>query len=385
MTKKLWAGLDVGVESTSLCIIGSDGDVVHQATCPTSVEAIHREIRWIRRVRHKHVGLEASGGANLARALRNLGYSVGLYETLQLSKFLAVRRNKTDQNDARGIADAGRLGGSLISKVYLKSLECQSLQSRLVIRRHLIRERVAAVCLLCRQIELYGGRIRRSSTSTLRLQVEAEIKRLFGRSSSQIAADLLGLLGQCERLIKDQQKLDRELRQLALDIDICRRFMEIPGVGPFCALTFYATVGDPHRFQRSANVGAYFGLAPRLRQSGLTTRPDRISKMGNSAMRSLLVQSALIFMRTKQVDPELKNWAQGVERRRGRGRARIALARKLAVIMLAMWRKDVPYRPAVDCESSGEALHEQSSSAPTAKAGNPDMHPLDFVESVVIT
>ena len=344
MTKRIWVGIDVGVETASLCVIDGSGEILQQATCASAARAVHREIHWIRRYRHAHVGLEAGGGTSLARGLRSLGYCVELYETRQLSKFLTVRRNKTDADDARGIAEAGRLAGSLISRVYLKSLECQALQSRLVIRRHLIRERVAAVSLLCRQVELYGGRVAGPTAVKLRAKVEAEIRKLFNRSPNPIVSDLLSLLGQCERLAGQQQVIDREVERLALAHEVSRRLMEVPGVGPVCALTFAATVGDPNRFGRSSDIGSYFGLTPRLRQSGLKVRPAHISRMGNKAMRALLVRSALIFMKAKRADPAVRDWALAIERRSGRGTARVALARKLAVIMLAMWKRDEHYR-----------------------------------------
>jgi transposase len=343
---RIWAGLDVGVETTSICIISDSGEVLHEAVCPSALKSVHREIRWLRRRRLAKVSLEAGAGSSLARGLRSLGYSVDLYETRQLSKFLRVRRNKTDAGDASGIAEAGRVGATLVSKVHLKSLECQSLQSRLTIRRHLIRHRVRAVNLLCRQLELYGGRVSGSTKGgLLREKVQAELTKLFGKTSSPLASELRHLLEHSERLQSYQHDIDRELTRLAFDIEVCRRFMEIPGVGPICSLTFYATVGEPHRFRRSADIGPYFGLTPLLHQSGLTTRLGRISKMGNRAMRALLVHASICFMKWSSIDSALRGWAMGIEQRRGRGPARVALARKLATVMLAMWKTGENYKP----------------------------------------
>src|SRR5437868_10577365 len=127
---RIWAGLDLGVETTSVCVIDDTGAIVQQTVCPTRLECIHNEIRWLRRRRFARVGIEATSSLSVARGLQSLGYSVDRYETRQLSKFLRVRRNKTDAGDAIGIAEAGRIGGSILSKVFLKSFECQALQSR---------------------------------------------------------------------------------------------------------------------------------------------------------------------------------------------------------------------------------------------------------------
>jgi transposase len=345
MRRNLWAGLDVGVETTSICVIDDSGSVLQQSDCVSDLASVANELHWLRRRRFARIGLEA-GALTLARGLRSLGYDVDMYETRQLSKFLRVRRNKTDAGDAIGIAEAGRIGASLVSKIHLKSFECQALQSRLAVRRFLIRERVAAVNLLCRQFELYGGRIRRVRQSVhLRDQVEAEIWKLFGRGSNALAGELRQLFGHCERLIAYQCVTDRELRRAALENEVCRRFMTIPGVGPICALTFYAAVGEPNRFSRSARIGSYLGLTPKLHQSGLSLRQGRISRMGNVAVRTLLVHAAMVLMRSSCSTSELRDWAARIEQRRGRGKARVALARKLAIVMLAMWKSGDSYDP----------------------------------------
>ena len=346
MARKLWAGLDVGVETTSLCVIDDDGEVLHEAVCPTNVKSVHRELAFLKRRRSARVGLETGVGTTLARGLRNLGYSVDIYEARQLSKFLRVRRNKTDAGDASGIAQAGRLASPIVSKVHLKSLECQSLASRLTIRRHLIRARVRAVNLLCRQLEQFGGRVGPCRGSRdLRAKVEAQIKELFGRALNPLVAEFRYLLSRCEEFYSYQESVDRDLTRFAHENDVCRRLMKIPGVGPICALTFYAAVGEPERFRNSADIGSYLGLTPRLHQSGLTHRMGRISKMGHRATRTLLVQASIQFMRRSRADIELHAWVSRIEQRRGRGRARVALARKLAIIMLSIWKSGQDYQP----------------------------------------
>lgn len=361
MARKIWAGLDVGVERTSICVIDDDGQVLREATCRSDLEEVHRELKWLKRRRSANIGMESGPGLSLARGLRSLGYSVDLYEARQLSKFLSVRRNKTDAGDASGIAEAGRLGAHLISRVHVKSLECQMLQSRLTIRRHLIRARVKAASLLCRQLEHYGGRVSgEKSRGRLRMKAEAEIRKLFGRAPIPLVCELRQLLEQSEQLETCQQSVDRDLSRLALQLDPCRRFMEIPGVGPICALTFYAAVGEPHRFRRSADVGPYLGLTPRLHQSGLTARMGRISKMGNTATRALLVHAATSFMQWSGSDSALRNWGLRIEQRRSRGPARVALARKLAMIMLAMWKSGERYRAAIETGSEWSACTVES-------------------------
>jgi transposase len=345
MAKGYWAGLDVGVETTSVCVINDDGEVLREATRRTDLREIHEELKWLRRRKSAHVGMEAGVGLALARGLRTLGYSVELYEARQLSKFLRSRRNKTDAGDAAGIAEAGRVGTPLVSKVFMKSLECQLLQSRLIIRRHLISQRVMTVNLLCRQIEYYGGRISGLKVGgQLRRKVEPELKRLFSGMPNSVAPELRLLLDRADELAAIQRGFDRKINEFVVGNELCQRWMEIPGVGPVCAATFFAAVCEPSRFRRSADIGPYFGLTPSLRQSGLTARYGRITKMGNRETRTALVRSAMSCMVWNKKQDRLKEWAAELEARRGRNKAKVALARKLAVIMIAMWKSGERFR-----------------------------------------
>ena len=379
MARRLWAGLDVGVETTSVCVIDENGEVIREAVCPTNVKSLHRELVFLKRRKCATVALESGNGTFLARGLRTLGYAVDIYETRQLSGFLKVRRIKTDAGDANGIAQAGRIAARLVSKVHLKSFEAQALGTRLSIRRHVIRGRTRAVNLLCRQLEHFGGRVDRSTRSPrLKEQVEREIKLLFGRTPTPLVTEIRRLLDHGLELMAREKEINRDLAQLARSSEVCRRFMEIPGVGPICALSFYAAIDEPGRFSRSSDVGSYLGLTPKLHQSGLTTRSGRISKMGNKEARSLLVTASLRFMSHSSPDTQIHAWAKAVEGRRGRLKSRIALARKLATVMVAMWKSGEPYRPvlvsanAIDAavsveHSMGEAL-TPSEAFPTGSA-----------------
>ena len=343
---RLWAGVDLGVETARVCVIDGAGEVLHERDCASHAKDVKRALTRFRRTRFERVSIEAGTGTHVARGLRNYGYPVELYETRQLSKFLRARRNKTDAGDAKGIAEAGRISASIVSKVHLKSLDSQAIQSRLAIRRHLVRQRIAAVNLLGRQIELFGGRLICPARRVgFRAAAEAEIRRIGRNCSTGLVEQLHYLADHCERLLVYQRLVDRDLQRLARQNDICKRFMDIPGVGPLCALTFYAAVDDPHRFSRSTDVGSYFGLAPRLHESGSIARRSRISKMGNRHVRSLLVQAATMFLAHCEQGSELREWTLRLQKRIGRLPSRIALARKLGVIMLSMWKSGDRFRP----------------------------------------
>jgi len=345
MARRLWVGLDVGVETTSVCVIDADGAILHETVCPTNAKYVHREIVSLGCRRSGTVGLESGTGIGLARDLRNLGYTVEIYEARQLSKFLRVRRNKTDAGDALGIAQAGRIASPLVSRVHLKSLECQSIACRLKIRRYFVKARMDAVSIVRRQLELFGVRIAPGNPATFHARVDKALKTTFRSASDPLEGEIRHLIDHIEELRTHKSGLDRELNRLALGIDICRRLMEIPGVGPICALTFFAAVGEPGRFRRASDIGPYLGLTPKLHQSGLAQRSGRISRMGNSMARALLIQASLRFMRCCDPQSRFRAWTSEIESRRGRGKSRVALARKLATVMVAMWKKGTAFDP----------------------------------------
>jgi transposase len=139
------------------------------------------------------------------------------------------------------------------------------------------------------------------------------------------------------------QKLDKSLKTVAKDNPVCRRFLEIPGVGPICALSFYASIGDPNRFNRNADVGPYLGMVPVLRQSGQSTARLRISKRGDAMTRTYLAQAAMTHLRVGST--ALAAWGSRLKDRAGANRAQIAVGRKLAVIMIGMWKTGASYDP----------------------------------------
>jgi transposase len=114
--------------------------------------------------------------------------------------------------------------------------------------------------------------------------------------------------------------------------------MKIPGVGSVTALSFFSAIENPHRFKRSADVGAYLGLVPRLRQSGSMSHSGRITRAGNKMTRTHLYMSACVLMSRALEQTQLGDWAKSLQERIRFNKARVALARKLAVVMLTIWK-----------------------------------------------
>lgn len=343
----LYVGIDAGADSLEACLIDPSGRVLAEREMASDVKEVASFIQMHSGGVPTIIGIEAgSFTIGLVRKLRGSCFLVHAFETRQTSKFLAIRKNKTDTNDARSIADIVRLGRGTVAEVFIKSAECQHLRSRLVIRQKLVRQRVASEGTIRSVFRLNNGRLKRPfSAGGLRQIVLAELQRIRVQEGIDLAADVLPVLQLCEGLRRSVATIDRALERQARENPVCKAFMQIPGVGVLTAQSFYSAIEDPARFTKVADIGAYFGLTPRIRQSGVSRQKVGISKMGNTLTRTHLVTAATVMMRLKKQDTALQVWAMKLAQRIGKRRARAALARKLAVVMLSMWKSGQPFTP----------------------------------------
>ncbi len=341
---RFWVGIDAGEDTLACCIINDQGEVAQENSLPANAVELKKLLKPFRR-QVSLIGVEAgSTGILIARSMLRLGYPVSVFEARKASKFLGIKLNKTDKNDARGLAEIARIGRSAVSEVRVKDIESQHLRSSLVMRQKLVRVRVGAEGAIRSLIRLNGGRWKAAtSATTLGRNVRAELSRLKRTERVDLREQVEPILKLCESLRSYLEDSDRTLTATAEQNPMCRRFMEIPGVGPICALSFYTAIDEPFRFRRNADVGAYLGMTPRVRQSGQSTAKLRISKMGSRMTRSHLVTAAGIHLRCGE--SAIRDWGLALRERAGKGRARVAVARKLAITMLAIWKSGRSYEP----------------------------------------
>ena len=375
--EQVWVGLDLGLTRTSVCVVDSHGVPVHEQECDTKLAALKGALAPFAVARIALVAVEAGNDTHIVRKLRGAGFPVVMFEAHKASKFLAVRRSKTDAGDARGLADLGRVGRNAVSEVYLKSRECEQLRGLLVMRNRLVIMRVAVENSLRSRLALYGRPFKAvSATGALREQMQAQLANVRVEEGIELGADLQPLVDLCESLRAYLAKLDRELKQRAKSDEVCRILMQVPGVGPICALSFYSAIEDPARFRAAADVAAYLGLVPRRYQSGAVSRTHGITKAGSKLTRTHLVTAATVFG-TAAPDCALKRWYLALRERAGSRRARVALARKLAIILLTLWKTGRgfeldparPASPAQAGENVGEALSAGWPSTESALGG----------------
>src|SRR5438132_13813920 len=332
-----FAGLDVSVKETSVCIVDDAGKIVREARVASEPEAL-LQVLANNTYRFKRVGLEAGPLSQwLYSVLTEVGLPVICVETRHMRAVLKAQINKTDRNDARGIAQMMRVG--LYRPVHVKTLASQKRRMLLTSRQLLQAKALDIENDLRGTLRNFGLKVGMVGT----VKFEARIRELVA-DHPDLAAIVEPLLI-ARRVLREQLGvLHRQLLEIVRHDEVCRRLMTTPGVGPVVALTFRATVDVPSRFTSSKAVGAAFGLTPHRQQSGEIDRMGGISTCGDAMMRTMLFEAALVLMTHSRKWSWLKAWGMKIARHRGMKRAIVAVARRLAVIMHRMWMDGTEFR-----------------------------------------
>jgi transposase len=325
-----FAGLDVSVKETSVCIVDDAGKIVREARVASEPEAL-LQVLTNTIYRFKRVGLEAGPLSQwLYSVLAEAGLPVICVETRHMRAVLKAQINKTDRNDARGIAQMMRVG--LYRAVHVKTLRSQKLRILLTHRKLLQSKAIALENDLRATLRNFGLKVGMVGT----VKFEGRVKELVENVPD--VAVLVEPLLVVRRVLREQLGiLHRRLLATVRDDDVCRRLMTVPGVGAVVALTYRATVDVPARFRNSKAVGAVLGLTPSRYQSGESDRIGRISRCGDEMARMMLYEAAQSMLVRSAKWSWLKAWAMKIARHRGMKKAIVALARRLAVIMHRIW------------------------------------------------
>jgi transposase len=335
-----YAGVDVSLECSSVCIVDACGKIVREGKVPSEPEAL---IGWLcgTRLELTRVGLEAGPLSQwLYAGLKEAGLGVELLETRHVRDAFSAMPVKSDRNDARGIAQLMRLGW--FRPVHCKSIEAQEIRAVLTARK-LVQAKLQDMENSLRGIlRGFGLKVGKTNHTTFGGRVQ---ELVVGHPNLEMIAK--ALLSVRAVLLEEFKTFEKRVRAMARTDTKARLLMSTPGVGPIGALTYGAAIDDPSRFTSSKQAGAHFGLTPRKYQSGETDRSGRISKIGDPAVREALYMSAHSIL-TKPVKgcTELKSWASRIARRAGHNKAKVALARKLAVIMHRMLADRTVFNPA---------------------------------------
>jgi transposase len=335
-----YAGIDVSLKESHVCVVDASGKIIREGKVASEPEDL---IGWFGALglAVTRIGLEAGPLSQwLYAALRDAGLAIELLETRHVRNALKIMPVKTDRKDAQGIAELMRLGW--FRPVHCKSMEAQEVRAMLTARKLVQKMLHEAEMSLRGILRGFGLKVGKTTPVTF----EARIRELVaGHPSLEGIAQ--SLLAARAVLRREFNGFEKRLRAMARSDTRARLLMSVPAVGTIVSLTYASAIDDPTRFKSSKIVGAHFGLTPKKYQSGETDRSGRISKIGDASVRAALYESAHIML-TKPIKgcTALKAWAMRIAKRAGMNKAKVALARKLAVIMHRMLADGTTFTPA---------------------------------------
>jgi transposase len=335
-----YGGIDVSLECSSVCVVDGSGKIVRETKVASEPAAL---IGWLGSLGFGlgRIGLEAGPLSQwLYMAMKQAGLAVELLETRHVRDAFKAMPVKSDRNDARGIAQLMRLGW--FRPVHCKSMAAQEVRALLTARK-LVQSKLLDVENSLRGIlRGFGLKVGKTTRKNFAGRIRELVKghpnlKTIGEALLSVRAVLLGEFNTFEKQVRAMSRLNANAKLL----------MSTPAVGHIVALTYASAIDDPARFRSSKRAGPLFGLTPRKHQSGETDRSGRISKIGDASVRAALYEAAHIIL-TKPIKgcSRLKSWAMRIAKRAGTNKAKVALARKLAVILHRMLVTATPFNDA---------------------------------------
>lgn len=328
---EFFCGLDVAMDETAICVVDDRG-VVHLETSAVSDPVAIRDALKPYHGRLRRVGHEAGSLSPwLHPEMLKLGLPAVCLETQHVRAALSAQRNKTDRADALGIAHIMRTGW--FRQAHIKSESCYRIRLLLTQRRNLKAKFLDLENTIRHSLKAFGIKLGGTSRGTFDQAVREAV------AQDALTAELMdAMLTARAMLWKQYCRLHDLVVRFVAGNELCRRFMQIPGVGPVTALSFMTAIDDPSRFRRSRDVAAYFGLTSRRWQSGTSIDVQgRISKAGDPDVRRALYEAASALLTRFKRKDKVKTWGMSIAKRSCHRKACVAVARKLAVIMHAMW------------------------------------------------
>jgi transposase len=332
-----YVGIDVSLEFSSVCVVDAAGKVVREAKVRSEPEALVGFLAGLG-VTVVRVGLEAGPLSQWLHAgLTAAGHEAVLLEARHVKSALSAMVVKADRRDARGIAQLPRMGW--YRPVHSKSLVAQEIRAPLGGRKMLLGELLDLELSIRGILRGFGLKLGETTKSRFAGRV-----RELAAGQAMLEAVVEPMLRAREALRTEAAALHRRMLAVVREHEVCRRLMTVPGVGAVVALTFVAAVDDPTRFRRSKDVGAHFGLTPKRYQSGETDVVGGITRVGDASVRVALYEAANVLLTRGARFSSLKRWAVEVAKRRGAGRAKVALARKPGVVLHRLWVDGTEFR-----------------------------------------
>jgi transposase len=331
-------GIDVAMKSSSVCILDVRGTVLLEAAVSTDEAGLASVLNGRRRMR---CVLEAGPLAEwMAKLIEGMGHEVVVIDARKAKGVIRTKK-KTDRLDARNLARMGKTGW--YTAVHRKSVKARATRTFLQARQGLVQTALAQGSRIRGLLRAHGIKLGEVKES----QFASEVKRLACEKSRDLWEMLEPLVEVRRQALRASEQMRRRMvRQASVEGSVARRLMTVPGVGPITATAYVATIDDPKRFRSSDQVAAYLGLVPSVAQSGELDVHGHITKEGDGMLRSYLVEAAHVLLTRKRGSCRLKKWGLKLAKKKGHGKARVAVARKIAVLLHHLWITGETYKAA---------------------------------------
>jgi len=328
-----YCGIDLGNKRTTVCVMDKRRQVLRLVEVKTTVEGLTEALKGYRKLT---CIVEAAPLAEwTAREVEKLGHTITVVCPRKAKVALESQgaRKKTDKRDARALAELCRSGW--YEAVHRKSEEARNIRSYMTARKQLVEASTAIASSIRGILRAHGIKLtERGDGKAFTERVEAAMTPL----AKAVQAAIRELLQAWELLHAQQQRMYRQLHDQLKSTPVAERLMTIPSVGPATAAAFIATIDDPKRFSDGAKVASYLGLVPSVYQSGETEFRGRITKSGDKVLRWLLIEAAHNMLTCSKTETELRTWGLKLQEKKGVGKARVAVARRLCILMWKLWQ-----------------------------------------------
>jgi len=330
-------GIDLALRSSWVCITNGKGVILEERVVATE-EAELEEVFAGRR--GMSCLLEASPLAEwMAKLLEGWGHTATVIDTRKAKGVIRTKK-KTDKLDASNLAKMSRTGW--YTAVHRKSKEARAMRTYLQARQGLLQTALAQGSRIRGLLRAHGIKLGQQPASAL----GSRVKQLTLERVPQLWPMLEPLVNLRDQAIRSAAQMKRHLaKQIAQD-PVGQRLLSVPGVGPLTAIAYKATIDQPERFASSTQVGAYLGLVPAVEQSGERDFHGHITREGDGLLRSYLFEAAHVLLTRRKGTCRLKKWGLKLAAKKGYGKARVAVARKLAILLHHLWITGQTYKAA---------------------------------------
>jgi transposase len=328
-----YVGLDVSQKDSTVCVIDGDGKRVWQGSCRSTPDAMAEVVRK-KAPQAIKVAMETGPLAVWHwHELKAAGVPIVCIHARHAKAALSMQINKTDANDAFGLAQIVRTGWYRPGD--MKSMESHKLRLLVAARTKLVSMRTALYSQIRGLLKTFGVVLAPGKGGSFEQLVVRGVP-----NDRYVKLVIESLLSTWRHLTTEIKKFNREIERAARAIPACRRLMTVPGVGSLTSVSYATTVDEPRRFRRSKDLGPYLGLTPRKYQSGEVDRAGSVSKCGDRMTRSLLFEAAGVLLFRNRQSSAIRDWGLKLSRRAGTRKARVAVARKLAVLLHRLWTNE---------------------------------------------